>query len=57
MYAEDWDVLLGKMINHDVCDLTVDVHQSEGLPSAEDVLELRVLSDETFQKLSMLYVR
>ena len=52
MDAKNWDVLLGKVINHQVCYLTVDVHQPQGLSCAEDILELRVLVDEAFQKLS-----
>ena len=46
MYAEYWDVLLSEVINHQVSDLTVYVHQSKGLPSIEDTIELRVFVDE-----------
>ena len=50
MYAENWDVLLREVINHQVCDLTVYVHQPKGLPSIEISIELWVLVDEALQK-------
>ena len=56
MYAENWDVLLGKVIKHHICYLAVDIHQSKGLPRIEYAIELRVLVDKVFQKLSKLYV-
>jgi hypothetical protein len=52
MYAENWNIFLGEVINHHVGNLPVYVHQPQGLSCAEDILELRVLVDEAFQKLS-----
>ena len=42
MYAEYWDILLGEVVNHQVCDLAIYVHQPKGLPSVEDTIELRI---------------
>jgi hypothetical protein len=43
MDAENWNVLIRKVIQHHVGNLTVDIHQPEGLACIENTIELWVL--------------